>query len=164
FHAGDAVELEGMTAEVETVLPDGRPKRVRFRFDRDLSAPSLVWTRWDRLGFVPSPPPAVGATARLPSIDAKKALLRDGYGWARPARADRALGACLHRRGLPDRVPWARPPPAVSWTRRRSTRPRARAPTCASRCPPSGSPRAQTWWSPRPRASRAPAARAAAAT
>jgi hypothetical protein len=75
FHAGDVVELAGMTATVETITADGRPERVRFDFDRDLSDPSLVWVRWGRTGFVPAPPPAVGEKEKLASIDEMAALL-----------------------------------------------------------------------------------------
>jgi hypothetical protein len=75
LHAGDVVEVAGMTAEIETVTADSRPERVRFRFDRDLSDPSLVWVRWGRVGFVPSPPPAVGEKAKLDAIDETVALL-----------------------------------------------------------------------------------------
>jgi hypothetical protein len=75
FHAGDVIEVAGMTAQIESLTDDQRPKRVRFRFDKDLADPSLVWVRWGRTGFVPAPPPAVGEKEKLPSIDEIAALL-----------------------------------------------------------------------------------------
>jgi hypothetical protein len=74
FAAGDRVELPGMAAQVEAITADGRPQRVRFDFDVDLDDPSLVWLRWDVLGFVPWQPPPVGGKETLPGFDVEAAL------------------------------------------------------------------------------------------
>lgn len=74
FAAGDRVDVSGMSAVVETITTDGRPQRVRFEFAVDLDDPSLLWLRWDVLGFVPWQPPAIGASETLPGFDVAAAL------------------------------------------------------------------------------------------
>jgi hypothetical protein len=69
FHAGDAVTIAGMTAEIEEVTSDARPRRVRFRFDRSLDDPSFRWITWVGQGFIPISPPLVGAKAGVAPID-----------------------------------------------------------------------------------------------
>ena len=69
FTAGDRIALPGMTATVETITNDGRPHRVRFHFAVDLDDPSLLWLRWDVLGFVPWTPPPVGSEETLAGFD-----------------------------------------------------------------------------------------------
>src|SRR6202035_5124287 len=68
FHAGDVSRVAGMTAEVEQVTADDRPRRLRFRFDRPLDDPSLVWIIWDGQGFVPFAVPPVGEKRPVPGI------------------------------------------------------------------------------------------------
>ncbi len=75
FHAGDVASVEGMTAEVEEITPDARPRRVRFQFDRALDDPSMKWVRWEGLGFVAAAPPAVGERVKVPAIDFFAAML-----------------------------------------------------------------------------------------
>lgn len=74
FAVGDRVELPGTIATVESITTDGRPHRVRFDFAVDLDDPSLVWLRWDVLGFVPWAPPRVGARETLAGFDVAAAL------------------------------------------------------------------------------------------
>jgi len=74
FAAGDRVSIPGMTAHVEAITSDGRPQRVRFDFDVDLDDPSLLWLRWDVLGFVPWIPPPVGGSETLAGFDVAAAL------------------------------------------------------------------------------------------
>ncbi len=74
FAVGDRVTLPGMVATVEATTSDGRPQRVRFDFAVDLDDPSLVWLRWDVLGFAPWSPPPVGGRETLPGFDVAKAL------------------------------------------------------------------------------------------
>ncbi|HET6584982.1 MAG TPA: hypothetical protein VFG69_16110 [Nannocystaceae bacterium] len=74
FAAGDRVAVSGMTVTVETITNDGRPQRVRFDFTVDLDDPSLLWLRWDVLGFVPWTPPAIGDSDTLPGFDVAAAL------------------------------------------------------------------------------------------
>jgi hypothetical protein len=74
FRPGDRVTVEGMEVEIAEVLPDGRPTRLLFHFDRSLDDPSLTWIRWTRGRFERWTPIAVGATVELPAIDFMKAL------------------------------------------------------------------------------------------
>ncbi len=74
FTAGDKVLLDGMTAEVLTVLSDGRPREVRFVFDRPLEDPSLRWVTWSDTRFVPVTLPSIGGRLQLPAQDVVLAL------------------------------------------------------------------------------------------
>ncbi len=67
--AGEIVEISGLTVEVVSLTADGWPSELELRFDVPLEDPSLHWVRWDRFGFVPYAPPAVGETEFLPPID-----------------------------------------------------------------------------------------------
>jgi hypothetical protein len=69
MHAGEVAHVAGMTATVDEVTLDGRPRRVRFTFDRPLEDPSYVWTRWEGFGYVPALPPPLGAKEVIPPID-----------------------------------------------------------------------------------------------
>lgn len=62
---GERVELVGMTAEVLSRTPDGRPLEVSFRFDVPLEDPSLHFIRWRDWQFVEFKPPPVGETVQL---------------------------------------------------------------------------------------------------
>jgi len=74
FASGDEVALEGMTAEVLTVLSDGRPREVRFVFDRPLEDPSLRWVTWSETRFVPVSIPPIGGRLSLPAQNVVLAL------------------------------------------------------------------------------------------
>jgi hypothetical protein len=74
FAVGDRVVVPGMTVHVEAITADGRPQRVRFEFDVDLDDPSLLWLRWDVLGFVPWSPPPIGGRETLAGFDMAAAL------------------------------------------------------------------------------------------
>jgi hypothetical protein len=65
MRAGDAVHLEAMNAEVQSVTADGRPDAVRFQFPTNLDDPSLLFLVWGVHGFEAIPPPAAGAGATL---------------------------------------------------------------------------------------------------
>ena len=74
FAPGAKVVLDGMTAEVLTVLSDGRPREVRFVFDRPLEDPSLCWVTWSETRFVPVTLPPIGGRLQLPAQDVVLAL------------------------------------------------------------------------------------------
>ena len=63
-----------MRVEVLALMPDGRPARVAFHFDRSVDSPTLVWTRWEGTGFVPFGPPKPGDTVAVPAVDYLRAL------------------------------------------------------------------------------------------
>jgi hypothetical protein len=75
--AGAVVELPGFTATVKSLLPDGRPAEVEFRFAVPLEDPSLVWAAWDPAGirYAAWTPPAIGARASLPASSFFRAVL-----------------------------------------------------------------------------------------
>jgi hypothetical protein len=66
MHAGQTIELTGMTAEVVEVTEKGEPREVVFRFGVPLEDPSLRWVQWRDGLYVPFVPPAVGETVTLP--------------------------------------------------------------------------------------------------
>jgi hypothetical protein len=74
FAPGDKVALDGMTAEVLTVLSDGRPREVRFVFDRPLDARELRWVTWSETRFVPVAIPPIGGRLSLPAQNVVLAL------------------------------------------------------------------------------------------
>ncbi len=74
FRAGEVIETDGMTATVLECAPDGRARRVRFTFARDLDDPMLRWVHWVDGRFEPFVLPAVGATVTLTPIDWLKAM------------------------------------------------------------------------------------------
>lgn len=67
FELGEEVRRPGFTARVDALTPDGRPRQVRFTFDRALDHPDHVWMCWLE-GVVSScSPPAPGETLVLPA-------------------------------------------------------------------------------------------------
>lgn len=74
FAPGDRVALDGMTAEVLKVLSDGRPRAVRFVFDRPLDAPELRWVTWSETRFVSVAIPPIGGRLSLPAQNVVLAL------------------------------------------------------------------------------------------
>jgi hypothetical protein len=65
FHPGEKVDLERMSARVESVLPDGRADAVRFSFPVELEDRSLAFLTWGSHGLEAFSPPPVGATTTL---------------------------------------------------------------------------------------------------
>ena len=57
---GETVELSGMRATVVALRDDGKPRRLRFEFDRDLDDPSLLWIVEKGNGFEEEKLPAPG--------------------------------------------------------------------------------------------------------
>jgi hypothetical protein len=72
---GARVELSGMTAEVLSALPDGRPAEVRFRFDTDLNNPKLYWAQFIVDRYSPFAVPKIGERVTLPASDFIRATL-----------------------------------------------------------------------------------------
>jgi hypothetical protein len=64
---GDPIRLAGMSAEVESLTRDGRPRAVRFTFPTDLDDPSLVLLSWGARGFERVTPPPPGGSLTLPA-------------------------------------------------------------------------------------------------
>jgi len=62
---GEVINVAGMQATVTELGRDG-PTRVRFRFDKPLDDPSLVWLIWKDGRLQRIAPPAIGATLDLP--------------------------------------------------------------------------------------------------
>lgn len=65
FHVGERIERPDFTAEVRSVMPDGRPREVAFLFKRNLEDPSYRFLQWVRLHPAPFPLPALGETVTL---------------------------------------------------------------------------------------------------
>jgi len=65
---GERVELTGVSVEVTALTSDGRPAEARFRFDRALDDPSLLWLRWRDGVYDRFEPPPVGARVTLPPV------------------------------------------------------------------------------------------------
>jgi len=65
FLVGQQVQLTGMTAEILSLTPDGRPAEVAFRFDVPLEDKSLRWMQWKGGAFVPFKPPPVAREITL---------------------------------------------------------------------------------------------------
>jgi hypothetical protein len=63
---GQRIELGDMTVEVQSVMPDGRPRRARFRFARPVDDPSYLFIRHTLEGIAPFDLPDVGRSVRLP--------------------------------------------------------------------------------------------------
>jgi hypothetical protein len=72
---GTRIALSGMTVEVTSSLPDGRPAEALFRFDVPLEDPSLYFAKWGDHGYEPFMLPPAGARVTLPARDLLKALL-----------------------------------------------------------------------------------------
>jgi hypothetical protein len=75
FLVGELVSLNGLTVEIESLTPDGRPARVRATFDASLDGDDIVMLRWDLCGYVPQKIPAVGDRVVLPAVRTLAALL-----------------------------------------------------------------------------------------
>jgi hypothetical protein len=60
FTPGDTLQLNGMTALVTKISPDGRPTEIRYRFEKPLADPQLQWVIWTRRGFRRFKPPEPG--------------------------------------------------------------------------------------------------------
>ena len=71
---GERVALEGVTYEVVSLTPDGRPAEVQVRFDLPLDSPALRLMKWGQYGYVPFEPPAIGHSVVLPRVDVQAAL------------------------------------------------------------------------------------------
>ncbi|HEX5060917.1 MAG TPA: hypothetical protein VFV99_16230 [Kofleriaceae bacterium] len=74
FAVGDRIPLSGLTMEIESVTPDGRPLTALAHFATSLDDPSLTWLRWEGHAYVAYRPPAVGAREPLPAVDFSKLL------------------------------------------------------------------------------------------
>lgn len=66
FAAGDVVELDGLDIRIVKVDADGRPIRVRFRFDVPVDDPSLVFLLATKRGLIRYPIGPVKATMPIP--------------------------------------------------------------------------------------------------
>ena len=67
MHAGDRVDLTGLSIEVTRVQSNGMPAEAIFRFAVPLEDSSLYWLWWKDHRLVPWTPPAVGETIVLPA-------------------------------------------------------------------------------------------------
>jgi hypothetical protein len=65
---GSELALKSMQVLVRESTPDGRPKRVQFRFPTPLEAPDRLWLRWQGQKPVPWKPPAIGETSTFPPL------------------------------------------------------------------------------------------------
>jgi hypothetical protein len=66
FQPGDEVILEDLTVTVESVTDDHRPLAVRFTFEQPLEDTRYLWLQWEKGGFIPYIPPAIGESQTLP--------------------------------------------------------------------------------------------------
>lgn len=66
FAEGDLVELEGLSIRILKVDGDGRPVRVRYRFDVPVDDPSLVFLLATKRGLIRYPIGPVKATMPIP--------------------------------------------------------------------------------------------------
>jgi hypothetical protein len=64
--AGSELALESMQVLVRDSTPDGRPKRVQFRFPTPLEAPDRLWLAWQGRRPMPWQPPALGESITFP--------------------------------------------------------------------------------------------------
>lgn len=71
---GYRVDLGEVHVEVIEATPDGRHRKVRFRFAEPLEAARWRWVSWVGDGFAPFVPPPVGTTTTLPAIDMLDAM------------------------------------------------------------------------------------------
>jgi len=65
MHAGQRVELTGMTVEVTALTGDGRPAEAAFYFAVPLEHPSLRWLQWKDGVLATFVPPAIGKAVQL---------------------------------------------------------------------------------------------------
>jgi hypothetical protein len=64
---GEQIELTGMSVEVVSLTSDRRPLEAQVRFNLPLEDSSMRWMQWDweKGGYVPFVPPAVGSTVHI---------------------------------------------------------------------------------------------------
>ncbi len=65
FEPGWTKDHAGMTVTVEQVMPDGRPRMVRFELPVDLDDPGLRWVVWRETRLFEFVVPAVGETVHV---------------------------------------------------------------------------------------------------
>jgi hypothetical protein len=63
---GEEVQLDGASVRVTELTDDGRPLEIVVSFERTLRDPSLVWMRWQHMGYAPFVLPDAGRTVVLP--------------------------------------------------------------------------------------------------
>jgi hypothetical protein len=66
--AGSELARESMRVLVRGSTPDGRPKRVQFRFTTPLEAPDRLWLTWQGRKPVKWNPPSIGETITFPPL------------------------------------------------------------------------------------------------
>jgi hypothetical protein len=74
---GPKVERAGMSVEVADKLPDGRPSRVRFRFEAPLEAAGYEFRVFRDGQLVPWQPSALGQSVSLPRVELLQVLLTE---------------------------------------------------------------------------------------
>jgi hypothetical protein len=80
YHPGYSVDIDGMRAEILTVLPDGRPERVRFTFETALDDPGLVPVAWRDGAYRVVELAAPGQRVQVPPISVTRLLRRVAAG------------------------------------------------------------------------------------
>ena len=73
---GSELALESMRVLVRESTPDGRPRRVQFRFPTPLEAPGRLWLTWQDQKPVTWKPPAIGETITFPPLHVLTSLPR----------------------------------------------------------------------------------------
>ena len=68
WRAGETVSMARYLVQIMEVTEDGRPLRVRFRFDANLEDPTFRWFVYEGLRLVEWQPLPVGETQQLPSV------------------------------------------------------------------------------------------------
>ncbi|HSF19440.1 MAG TPA: hypothetical protein VLK65_28210 [Vicinamibacteria bacterium] len=63
------VQLSGVRIQVMAQTLDGRPKNVRFTFEREIEDDSLKWVLYQDGRYVPFEPPAVGQRTLIEAVD-----------------------------------------------------------------------------------------------
>ena len=76
LRVGDVVQIQGFSAHITALMPDGRPAEALIRFATPLEDPSLRWFCWSGAGYGSFRLPAVGERVVLPKVD----LLKVAYG------------------------------------------------------------------------------------
>jgi hypothetical protein len=77
---GRTVELDGMTARVESNTADGRPLRVGFRFREPLESDGYAFLAWENGRFEPFEPPRLGGVVVFPAEELGAILARAALG------------------------------------------------------------------------------------
>jgi hypothetical protein len=75
---GDVVEIQGFSAQITALMPDGRPAEAVVRFETRLEDPSLRWFCWSGAGYEPFRLPQIGKQVILPKVDLLKVAYGDG--------------------------------------------------------------------------------------